>query len=83
MDGAHYYVLEREGLGESFPREVERALAYIREYPEAAPLLAGNVRRRLVRRFPYAVLYSVHDAVLRVLAIMNLRRRPFYWADRT
>lgn len=79
VDAAHYYDLEREGLGESFLREVERALAHIRDYPEAAPLLAGNVRKRLVRRFPY----SVHDTEIRVLAIMNLRHRPFYWSDRS
>jgi plasmid stabilization system protein ParE len=83
IDAAHYYDLERDGLGESFLREVERALDHIEDFPDSAPILAGNVRKRLIRRFPYAILYSVYETELRVLAVMNLKRRPFYWADRS
>ena len=47
--------------------------------PEAGSVLVGAVRRRLIRRFPYAVLYSVKATGIRILAVMNLRRRPMYW----
>ena len=39
----------------------------------------GSIRRRLVRRFPYGILYATRPGVVRVLAVMNLKRRPTYW----
>jgi hypothetical protein len=45
-------------------------------------ILRGAVRRRLLRRFPYALLYKVKASGIRVLAVMNLKRRPAYWVGR-
>ena len=77
-DAAHYYELESPGLGFAFLSEAERVCAAIAEYPEAAPAVLEGIRRRLFLRFPYAVLYRAHDDHIRVLAIMNLKRRPTY-----
>jgi hypothetical protein len=79
---ADYYESESSGLGEAFLHEIDRCIQTILEYPEAAPIIAGSVRRRLMRRFPYALLYSIQPAQIRILAVMNLRRRPFYWIGR-
>ena len=57
-DASQYFELESQGLGAAFLNEVERACALITEYPEAAPIVRGSIRRRLVRRFPYALLYA-------------------------
>lgn len=81
-DAARYYDLESSGLGEAFLKEVERAISRILEYPEGAPLVSRTVRRKLVRRFPHAVLYSVRQDRVRILAVMNQKRRPFYWRGR-
>ena len=55
-DAAQYYDLESPGLGTAFLSEVEYSCTRIVEYPEAAPLVHGSIRRRLLRRFPYALL---------------------------
>ena len=81
-DAAQYYELESPGLGAAFLSEVERACTAITEYPEAAPVVLGSIRRRLLRRFPYALLYRLRPDVVRVLAVMNLKRRPTYWVAR-
>ena len=82
-DAAHYYELERPGLGAAFLREIEHSCTRIIEQPDAAPVALRAVRRRLLRRFPYALLYSVKGDAVRILAVMNLRRRPAYWTSRT
>lgn len=81
-DAARYYELESPGLGNAFLAEAQRCCDGIVEYPEAGPVTRGSIRRRLVRRFPYAILYSVRPDVIRVLAVMNLKRRPAYWTGR-
>jgi plasmid stabilization system protein ParE len=82
-DAAQYYELESPGLGEAFLIEIERTCAGIIEHPDAAPVLSSGIRRRLLHRFPYALLYSVRDQTVRILAVMNLRRRPTYFMGRS
>ena len=81
-EAAQYYELEKPGLGSSFLREVDRCLRAIEKHPEAGLILRGSVRRRLLRRFPYALLYTIKPDSIRILAVMNLKRRPTYWVGR-
>lgn len=81
-EAARYYNAENPGLGNTFLNEVEYAISQILEHPESAPLVNRRVRRKLVRRFPYSVMYSVYPDSIRILAIANQKRRPFYWRDR-
>jgi len=54
----------------------------ITEHPEAGVAVLGRIRRRLCQRFPYGLLYTLAGNEVRVLAVMNLRRRPGYWVGR-
>jgi toxin ParE1/3/4 len=83
QQAADYYELVRAGLGHAFLDEIERAFERIRQYPEAAPLVEGTVRKATVHhRFPYSVMYSVRPSGIRILAIAHQRRRPLYWRSR-
>lgn len=82
-DAARYYELERAGLGTAFITEVLRCTEAIADHPEAGPAVLGAIRRRLCQRFPYGLLYTVAGNELRILAVMNLKRRPGYWVGRT
>ena len=81
-EAARYYEAESPGPGTAFLAEAERSVAAILEHPESSPVVGRSVRRRLLRRFPYGLLYRVRGEQLRVLAVMNLRRRPAYWVGR-
>ena len=82
-DAAQYYERERPGLGAAFIAKVQRCTAAALEFPQSSPVVLGHVRRWLCRGFPYGVLYSVEEDELRILAVMNLRRRPGYWVGRS
>ena len=82
-DAAQYYERVNPGLGAAFLDEAEQAIQEILEFPQSAPEVGHNVRRRLLHRFPYGVLYRIREHEFRILAIMNLRRRPFYWRGRS
>ena len=69
-------------LGEEFSLEVRAAMRNVLSYPNAWPVLEGGVRRCLVNRFPYGILYSVEPDRIFVLAIMHLHRLPGYWKER-
>src|SRR5438034_11460574 len=78
-DAALYYEGETAGLGIKFLDEVERCIGGIVSNPSAGKRVRGQIRRRVLRKFPDGILYSVKDDGIRILAIMNLRRRPAYW----
>lgn len=81
-EAADFYDLESAGLGDVFLDEVEHAIRGIREFPDAAPPFVGRVRKRVLAKFPYSLLYSITDDEIRVLAVAHHKRRPFYWRGR-
>jgi plasmid stabilization system protein ParE len=81
-EAASYYEQEQLGLGVGFLADVRGTVERLAEHPDAGTKLLPTVRRRLCPRFPYAVLYEIKPTEVRILAIMNLRRRPGYWVGR-
>ncbi|HUT01222.1 MAG TPA: type II toxin-antitoxin system RelE/ParE family toxin [Phycisphaerae bacterium] len=79
---AVWYDQQVPGLGGAFLDRVEAAVAFLGQYPEAGQELKDGFRRRLLRQFPFALLYSVEPDEIIVHAVMHLRRRPGYWRDR-
>ena len=79
---ARYYQAQSTGLGTEFLAEVERTIAAIVSHPKAAPKVKPDIRRRLLKRFPFGILYAATVDEIVVLAVMHLRRRPGYWQDR-
>jgi len=83
FEAIQYYESESPGLGAAFLSTVNEGIDLLLTYPEAAPVVRGNVRRKNLRRFPYSLLYSFREPNIRILAVMSQRRRPFYWWGRT
>lgn len=81
-DAASWYEERQAGLGLDFLAEAHAAIQRIVRHPVAWPVLEGDVRRALVHRFPYGVLYGLLNGEVFVLAVMHLHRRPGYWQDR-
>jgi len=82
IESTRFYEARASGLGGDFIRQVEHTLAQIVANPEAGSPLSGKIRRRLVQRFPFAILYQSGPEDLSVIAVMHLRRRPDYWKRR-
>ncbi len=70
------------GLGEEFLNEIERATDRMAVYPEAGVRIRGETRRRMLRRFPFGLLYRIEEEQIVVTAVMHLHRKPGYWEDR-
>jgi len=78
-EAADYYELQVKGLGVAFLAEVERSTKLIQQNPESFSPILKVIRRKMLRRFPYSIMYSFVDSSIRILAIANHKRRPYYW----
>lgn len=77
-----YYEGIEPGLGYDFALEVHSTITRSIDFPKAWALLEGDVRRSLVHRFPYGILYSDEKDGIFIVAVMNLHRAPGYWKKR-
>ena len=81
-DAVRFYDLEFSGLGQSFKEEVRKSALRIAEYPKAWSIERGEVRKCLLHRFPYKLLYSVEEDHVLVIAVAHQHRKPDYWVGR-
>ncbi len=78
-----WYEEQSEGLGLEFLRAIEACLSGIKRNPFAYSVVkVPNLRRAVVRRFPYALFYLVDDEAIVVIAVFNVKRRPINWRRR-
>jgi len=82
LEAIAYYEDCATGLGVDFSAEIHAAIQRIQAFPLAWHVLEGDIRRALVHRFPYGVLYAVEENRIWIVAVMNLHRQPEYWQDR-
>lgn len=69
-------------LGVDFASEVYAGVELIEAFPLAWTEVSFKIRRCLLRRFPYALLYSVEKEELVIYAVMHTHREPGYWKHR-
>ena len=81
-EAAVWYNERRPGLGEEFLREIDEAIERAAAAPQRYPLVSGDVRRSVARRFPYTVFFRVRGSTLVVLAVFHARRDPAIWQRR-
>jgi plasmid stabilization system protein ParE len=84
---AIWYDTQRLGLGDEFLDEFQQAVARIESAPFEHGRLeefvgAHDVRRCLLKRFPYLIIFRVASDELLIVAVAHARREPFYWAMR-
>jgi len=81
-DAFSWYDLQAYGLGAQFLDDIDRAVRRISAFPFASTEIGEGLRRCLLSKFPYGVIYVLdHEAVI-VVAVAHLHREPRYWIDR-
>ncbi|MBD2605409.1 type II toxin-antitoxin system RelE/ParE family toxin [Scytonema hofmannii FACHB-248] len=84
LDEAYnWYESQQSGLGDDFLDCVDDKLNQICLLPEAYAVVHRDVRRSLVRRFPYAVYYFFVSSRVIVIAIFHAQRDTQAWQSRT
>jgi len=78
-----WYEDKNEGLGSEFMRALDAGLSYIQRNPTAYPIVHKQMRRALLRRFPYSVNYLLEGDKIIVLACFHASRDPKQWKKRT
>ena len=82
LDEIGYLELRATGLGRRYFAEVRRAENLISQFPQLAPEIAPGIRKRVLRKFRYSLLYTIEKDRVLILAVAHQSRRPGYWIGR-
>lgn len=81
-DATAWYHARKPGLEQELLAEIDRCFDLIVEHPLRYPVVHGDIRRLLAKRFPYGVFYRVKKSHIEVLAVFHGQRDPLDWQSR-
>jgi len=78
-----YYDARSPGLGGVFIEEFERQILQLVAKPRRWMVIAGDIRRCLMRRFPYIIYFRcVAPDRIRITVVKHQRRHPNFGRER-
>jgi plasmid stabilization system protein ParE len=81
-DAAAWFEGRRTGLGDEFLDELDAILRRVIASPFQFPKIKDNMRRGLLRRFPYPVYFGVTKEAVELIAVLHQHRNPRAWETR-
>ena len=81
-DAVAWYESQLHGLSMQFLDDFDRAIRRISAYPLANAEIEQGLRRCLLAKFPYGIIYGLDAETIVVIAVAHLHRKPRYWIDR-
>ncbi len=81
-DAFEWYEAQQKNLGVQFIGEFNAAIKRISAYPDSYMLIDSTIRRCLIKRFPYSILYGINVDMIVIIAVAHLHRKPNYWQGR-
>lgn len=81
-NAVRWYEEQRAGLGDEFAIELDSILRRAMRSPLQFPQIKNDIRRALLRRFPYAVYFRVGEETMDLIAGLHQHRDPGIWERR-
>jgi toxin ParE1/3/4 len=76
ITGYVWYEEKLQGLGDDFLRVFYASAHEIQSNPLLYPKVYGEFRRRLIRRFPYAIYFTMQNYQIIVFGVFHCARHP-------
>ena len=82
-EARQWYAHQRQDLDLEFMQCIDDALRRVVGNPYLFPIIYRNLRRAVVRRFPFAVFFEIGLNEIQVVAVFHSRRDPEILKSRT
>jgi toxin ParE1/3/4 len=69
-------------LSRGFRQSLDSCIASIQRFPESHPVVHRDIRRALMKRFPYGLFYVREADLITILACFHAKRDPVIWKER-
>lgn len=75
QEAIQWYDERDRRLGDDFLQKVNECITSVEKAPERYPVVHRQMRRALVKRFPYEVIYEIENDEIIILCDLSLRAR--------
>ena len=82
QNAANWYEDRVAGLGAAFVEEVDKCFESIRSAARRYPVVHREIRRALLKRFPYAIYFVLRNGSVIIIGCMHTHRDPKRWQRR-
>ncbi len=82
FEAADWYEAHGSRLGARFSADVEALVSMIEERPHQFPRIRQEIRRAVLRKFPYALYFRITPQAVHVIACFHASRNPRRWHER-
>ena len=84
LETFNWYEEQGLGLGYQFIDAFNKSINLISTFPEIYNEIQFGIRRCIIKKFPYGILYKFYEKKneILVIAIYSFKREPNYWIDR-
>ena len=79
-----WYRSQKNGLEKQFIAEISKVLKRIEIFPKSFSYDYLQIRKVLLKKFPYKILYFIDESKqeLQVIAVVHQSRHPDFWKSR-
>lgn len=77
-----WYAKRDKNAALRFVTFIEDAIERVVTAPTRWRVIDEDIRRCLTHVFPYAILYTIEDDFILIVAVMHVSRAPGYWKSR-
>ena len=82
IEAIRWYDERDQKLGNNFLRRVYQCITSLERNPRLFPIVHRQMRRALVRRFPFQILYEIEIEEIIIYGIYHSARDPEVWKRR-
>ena len=77
-DAFIWYEAQKLGLGNAFYKSVNDGVLFIAENPYSARAIFKNIRRLVIKKFPFGLYYKVNSRrkEIQMLGVIHFKRSP-------
>ena len=69
-------------MGDEFLNEIDKLQNQINSNPKQFPKVRNDIRKAVLKRFPYSIFFVVTDKKISVIAVFHNSRNPIVWQKR-
>ena len=77
-----WYENQSRGLGTDFVLCVNEAIERVLRNPKLYAPVQEQIRRTIIRRFPFAIIYEEIESQIWIIAVFHSKRNPTHWQTR-
>lgn len=84
LDAIHeWYQQCDENVFKRFDKAISEKLTSILSNPHQNPIIHRDIRRAVMKKFPYSIFYQIIEDRIIILSVLHHKRNPRVWKKRT